>query len=80
VTLSILSHLIFEKEVSEKRFTKLTPRQKKTDENKNWLQSFSGHLCNGQRPQVGLPDGICILNPKIPIWVIFGGFPNGRCW
>jgi hypothetical protein len=26
----------------------------------------------------GLPDDI--FNPKIPIWVNFGGSSNGRCW
>jgi hypothetical protein len=28
----------------------------------------------------GLPDGIPILKPKIPIWANFGGSCNGRCW
>jgi hypothetical protein len=33
-----------------------------------------------QARRPGLPDGKCILKPKIPIWVIFGGSCNGRCW
>jgi hypothetical protein len=31
----------------------------------------------------GKSDGVArwfILKPKIPIWVNFGGFCNGRCW
>jgi hypothetical protein len=28
----------------------------------------------------GLPDGIYIFKPKIPIWVRFGGSCNGRFW
>jgi hypothetical protein len=28
----------------------------------------------------GLPDGVCICIPKIPIWVNFGGPWNGKCW
>jgi hypothetical protein len=28
----------------------------------------------------GLPDGIPIFKPKIPIWVNFGGSPHGRRW
>jgi hypothetical protein len=27
-----------------------------------------------------LPDGICIVKLKIPIWVNFGVSCNGRCW
>jgi hypothetical protein len=27
----------------------------------------------------GLPDGMNIFKPKIPIWVKFGGSCNGRC-
>jgi hypothetical protein len=30
-------------------------------------------------PYSGLPDGV-FSNPKIRIWVIFGGSCNGRCW
>jgi hypothetical protein len=32
---------------------------------------------SGRRP--GLPDGF-ILTPKIPIWVYFGGYWNGKYW
>jgi hypothetical protein len=29
--------------------------------------------------KTGLPDGMCVFKPKIPIWVNFGGSSNGRC-
>jgi hypothetical protein len=31
-------------------------------------------------PGAELPDAICILKPKIPIWVSFGLACNGRPW
>jgi hypothetical protein len=38
----------------------------------------SGYDCDGM--SLVLPDGICIVKPKIQIWVNFGGSCNGRCW
>jgi hypothetical protein len=28
----------------------------------------------------GLPDGVHICKPKIPICIYFGGLWNGKCW
>jgi hypothetical protein len=33
-----------------------------------------------EKMETGLPDGIYIFKPKMPIWVNFGGSCNGRCW
>jgi hypothetical protein len=40
---------------------------------------FAGLPDGKSTKKSGLPDGI-FFKPKIPIWVIFGGSCNGRCW
>jgi hypothetical protein len=39
-----------------------------------------GNFCVPQlRLTPGLPDGICIFKPKIPIWLNLGVSCNGKC-
>jgi hypothetical protein len=41
---------------------------------------LKNHSTNKYDLEAGLPDGLCICLPKIPICVYFGGPWNRKCW
>jgi hypothetical protein len=52
-------------------------------ENKNifcYFQKRSTLLQCQRCSSDGIPDGIGIFKPEIPIWINFGRSCNGRCW